>query len=228
MWMELITSVTIGVAYPGPDNQGAPAIEIDASVQHDRSVAEFSFPIGSCKAGTKIEDIQSPGGYASSDNMPRDIDFEHELKADSIHLLLDEDVEGESKRYRVRLINTSGQVVPFHAVDGRLLIVQQALDGNGEWRNVEMLPSSGCGNSYHRVMLDEHQYWQFDVPQYDGSDQTQVRYMLVIRGRAGIISNAIEGHVSTSSLLPFPIYPQSPDPVRHIPASQFIEASKQD
>ncbi len=228
MWMALISSVTIGIGAPSPDNQGAPAIEIDVPAQHDRSAAAFDFPSGSCKAGTKIEDIQSPGGYASSDNIPRDIDFEHELKADSIHLLLDDDVDGESKGYRVRLINTSGQVVPFHAVDGRLLIIQQALDSEGEWRNVEMLPSSGCGNSYHRVMLDRHQYWQFNVPRYEGSDQTQIRYMLVIRGQAGIISNAIAGRVNTTSLLPFPIYPQSPDPVRHMPASQLIELSKQD
>tara|TARA_A100000171_G_scaffold52340_1_gene70257 strand:- start:14420 stop:15106 length:687 start_codon:yes stop_codon:yes gene_type:complete len=228
MWTALITSISIGMAYPGPDDQADPAVEIDAPAQHDCSVAPFGYPKGSCEAGTKIKDLQSPGGYASSDNWPRDIDFEHELKADSIHLLLDADVEGEPKGYRVRLINTSGQVVPFHAVDGRLSIVQQALNADGEWRNVEMLPSSGCGNSYHRVMLDRHQYWQFDVPLYDGSDLTQIRYMLVIRGRAGIISNAIEGRVNTTSLLPFPIYPQSPDPVRHMPASQFIEASKQD
>lgn len=132
MWMALITGVTIGMTNIAPDDPKIPAIEIDAPEQHDRSIAVFSFPIGSCKAGTKIEDLQSPGGYASSDNMPRDIEFEHKLKADSIHLLLDEDVEGESMGYRVRLINTSGQVVPFPAVDGRLLIVQQALDGNGE------------------------------------------------------------------------------------------------
>lgn len=227
MWVALITSVTIGMAYPGPDDQGDPTIEINAPAPNDRSVGAFDFPTGSCKAGTKIKDTQSPGGHASSDNMPRDIDFEHDLKADSIHLLLDDDVEGEPTGYRVRLINTSGQVVPFHAVDGRLLIIQQALDGSGEWRNVEMLPSSGCGNSYHRVMLDRHQYWQFDVPQYEGKDKTQIRYMLVIDGRAGIISNAIEGSVNTTSLLPFPIYPQSPDSVRHMPASQLIELSKQ-
>jgi hypothetical protein len=227
MWMVLITSVTIGMTNIDPDDQVAPAIEIDAPAQHDHSVAPFDYPTGSCKAGTKIEDLQSPGGYASSDNMPRDIDFEHELKADSIHLLLDADVEGESSGYRVRLVNTSGQVVPFHAVDGRLLIVQQALDQDGKWRNVEKLPTSWCGNSYHKVMLDRHQYWQFDVPQYEGKDQTQIRYMLVIRGQGGIISNAIEGRVSTSSLLPFPNFPLSADPVRHMPASQFIEISKQ-
>lgn len=51
----------------------------------------------------------------------------------------------------------------------------QAKNQAGEWKYIEYLPSSICGNSYHTVKLEPGAYWQFAVPVYQGVWKTNIR-----------------------------------------------------
>ena len=73
------------------------------------------------------------------------------------------------------LANPSEDSIFFDAQDSRLYLKIQALDRSGEWKDIEYLPSSWCGNSYHTVFLAPHNYWHFSIPKYQGAFITRFR-----------------------------------------------------
>jgi hypothetical protein len=100
---------------------------------------------------------------------------------------------------RLRLVNATDTVAHFEASDGRLYIVQEAVDTDGEWRFIEYLPSSWCGNSYHTLALESGQAWAFAAPRYSGTHPTRLRFRLIVRDRSGersIYSNEFDGSVN--------------------------------
>jgi hypothetical protein len=77
----------------------------------------------------------------------------------------------------------------------------QALDKQGQWNDIEYLPSSWCGNSYHHVKLAPGSYWSFVMPVYEGEIKTKLRAELDHIGddrECGktIYSNEIEGSIN--------------------------------
>ena len=93
------------------------------------------------------------------------------------------------------LANDTGRRIAFPASDSRLSIVREALDPEGVWKPVEYLPSSWCGNSYHRVFLTDGKIWSFVAPVYRGSFETRMRFRL--RAEDGqIYSNEFAGSVN--------------------------------
>jgi hypothetical protein len=80
--------------------------------------------------------------------------------------------------FHLYLANTTRKTIDFTAQDSRLNINMQALDRDGQWKDIEYLPSSWCGNSYHKVALRSAQYWQFTLPQYHGGFKTRLRAAL--------------------------------------------------
>jgi hypothetical protein len=71
--------------------------------------------------------------------------------------------------------------VRFAAQDSRLYMNMQALDAQNNWRDIEYLPSSWCGNSYHTTALDPQHFWQFAMPVFKGIMQTRIRLKLRIQ-----------------------------------------------
>jgi hypothetical protein len=57
----------------------------------------------------------------------------------------------EYRGMRLLLVNRTKVEAEFPASDSRLSIIQEAQDSEGNWKAIEYLPSSWCGNSYHRV-----------------------------------------------------------------------------
>ncbi len=84
--------------------------------------------------------------------------------------------------YKLLLINNTSDTVVLQAQDSRLYINLQALDKNNEWRDIEYLPSSWCGNSYHTLALPGKSYWSFTIPRYEGEVQTMIRVKLSLDG----------------------------------------------
>ena len=64
------------------------------------------------------------------------------------------------------------------AQDSRLELVLQALDTKGNWRNIEYVPNSWCGNSYHPLALEPGFKWNFSIPVYEGQMPTKIRAVL--------------------------------------------------
>lgn len=57
-------------------------------------------------------------------------------------------------------------------------MIVQAKNSNGEWADIEYLPSSWCGNSIHTLTLAPHEKWDFTTPVYHGINNTKLRIAL--------------------------------------------------
>jgi len=161
--------------------------------------ADFKFMLrGYCYAGSKIPDKQALGGFAGSSHFPKPIKPGKGLRSGEYYLLANpgesSDFYGKYKGMTLHLINATNKPVAFPAQDSRLPIIQEAKDKSGQWRPIEYLASSWCGNSYHRIFLGSNQYWSFDVPRYAGKFKTKLRFKL--EGEKIIYSNEFEGSIN--------------------------------
>lgn len=80
-----------------------------------------------------------------------------------------------AKGMRVDIANATSDTLIFNAQDNRLYVKMQARDKDGNWQDIEYLPSSWCGNSYHSLQLPPGQYWAFVAPVYEGTLTTAMR-----------------------------------------------------
>lgn len=155
-------------------------------------------------AGSSTPDPDAPGGFGSSNNYPRrakGLDFTQ----DRISLVAEigEGITyGEYHGIRLLLANTTGAEVWFSATDSRLNIIQEAIDTDGNWKPIETLPASWCGNSFHRVRLGAGEYWQLAAPRYFGSFATKLRFKLEIDRNTSVYSNEFEGSVNRRQFVP--------------------------
>ncbi|MDJ1500031.1 WG repeat-containing protein [Xanthocytophaga agilis] len=100
------------------------------------------------------------------------------------------------------IANTQSDPVFFELQDGRLSINLQALDEKGQWRDIEYLPKSRCGYSYHTIPLKGHNYWEFAIPQYEGEFKTLLRARLEYKHTEGqknlevMYSNTFEASIN--------------------------------
>lgn len=160
--------------------------------------AEFTFMLrGYCYAGNEKEDPHALGGYGGSDNLPKPLTSIASRK--DLYL---EVVEGSNvvfaNRYTgllVRLVNGGRRTVAIAASDSRLSLVQEALDASGAWKEIEYLPSSWCGNSYHNVYLARNHYWEFVAPRYSGPQKTKLRFKLTLSPDRVLYSATYEGGI---------------------------------
>ena len=156
-------------------------------------------------AGSRIVDKDAPGGFGPSDNFPRAIAPGMKVPEGQLSLVVLPDEESVfAKKYRglkVLVVNSTTDTVGLAASDSRLNIVQEALDRDGQWKPIEYLPSSWCGNSYHNVYLPANYQWSFTAPRYEGTLKTQIRAALGYKKsleaeEQWLYSNEIEGSVN--------------------------------
>jgi hypothetical protein len=152
---------------------------------------------GYCYAGSR-PDKDAPGGYGPSENMPKQLGELTHGRTNEISLVaLPEEVKpfgASHSGFRLLLINRTRSELVLAASDSRIAIVQEALDEKGQWRPVEYLPSSWCGNSYHRVFLPAGHYWEFSAPRYSGTIKTKLRF--VLQGKQPVYSNVFDGTIN--------------------------------
>lgn len=115
------------------------------------------------------------GGFGGSDNRPKVIDKSHSFPNNSLSIVVQ---NSRGKETNVFVTNTTNGQINFRAQDSRLNMKVQALDKEGVWRDIEYLPNSWCGNSYHTLTLKPKQYWAFNTPHYQGDFQTKLRIEL--------------------------------------------------
>lgn len=84
----------------------------------------------------------------------------------------------EYEGFKIYLINNTRKNIVFNTQDNRLYMKTQALNEKGEWKDIEYLPNSWCGNSYYSVTLDKKSYWTFTAPVYSGDYKTKMRVQL--------------------------------------------------
>jgi len=130
----------------------------------------------------KVEDFDSYGGWAKSENVFKKISRPEQFQKESVNLIVDSD---QSVKYldafdgaKLYIANTTKDSLTLSAQDSRIYLIIQALDKDGEWKDIEYTPSSWCGNSYHQVFLPPNCYWEFATPIYEGEFETQLRAKL--------------------------------------------------
>ena len=174
------------------------AIVMLAVCSHAKALIPFETETmirGYCHAGSRKDD-KGLFGYAPSSNAPKKItegipgtDGEIAL----IALPADEVPFGKQYHgFRLLLVNRTAKEVSFAASDSRLYITCEARDQDGEWKPIEYLPSSFCGNSRHSVYLPNGYYWEFSAPVYSGSFKTKLRYTY----RGNSYSNEFDGSIN--------------------------------
>ncbi len=150
-----------------------------------------------------IGDNEESGGWYESDNYPRkDEKFIH---FQGIKLILTEkeftSIDSIYIANKLYLLNNSESKLCLGAQDSRLNITMQAKNMIGIWQNIEYMPNSWCGNSYHTVCLNKNEYWEFSSPIFRGRHKTKLRYKLKITKEDEIISNEIDGYVNTGQFI---------------------------
>ena len=120
------------------------------------------------------------GGFGKTDNSPQPITPEMNFPTKLNVQVRESQVTVDQCPYTLYISNQSGISQLFNAQDSRLYLKLQAKDAKGDWRDIEYLPSSWCGNSYHLLTLPNQSYWSFPVPRFEGSFSTVLRAELKV------------------------------------------------
>lgn len=122
------------------------------------------------------------GGFGSSENIPKKNsstdNFTPKTLSVSVRTEIRDTIFGDRNGITVFIANTSKKKIDFNAQDSRLYMKVQALNSKGEWKDIEYLPSSWCGNSYHTLTLEPKHFWTFLTPIYEGDFKTKLRVEL--------------------------------------------------
>jgi len=104
------------------------------------------------------------GGFGRSDNYPEKISGKDQFPVKSLSVVVHPDksdtVGGGYKGIPVFVSNTLRKKIEFNAQDSRLNMIVEAKNTLGQWQDIEYLPSSWCGNSYHTLTLDARTFME--------------------------------------------------------------------
>jgi len=98
--------------------------------------------------------------------------------------------------------NTTSDTMFFNAQDGDIAMNLQALNSRGQWADIEYVPNSWCGNSYHTVFLAPNELWDYSIPAFQGAIKTRIRTRLKYKKSFNqevpdiLYSNEIIGYVN--------------------------------
>lgn len=121
------------------------------------------------------------GGFGSSNNFPNKIKSQ-KFPKNKISVIVNptklDTISEIYNGFNVYVVNNTTTNLNFSAQDSRLDMKVQAKNEDGQWRDIEYLPSSWCGNSYHTLSLKPKYYWTFTTPNYEGEIKTKLRVEL--------------------------------------------------
>jgi hypothetical protein len=149
---------------------------------------------------------KGPGGYGRAGERPRPIVQTDSFCTGHTYLWVDTSQlsarDGKWNAYPVYLINHSDSIFSMYVNSSRLPILLEVYHEN-QWQIVEFLPTSDCGNSYHHVSLNKHEFWALAAPRYAGALKVSMRYVLL--GNApnktpALVSNTFMGRINLKQI----------------------------
>ncbi len=131
--------------------------------------------------------------------------FHQELEKGKLLLLAMESGQApfiEDKMYKkcpsgmiLFVINTTEDTIHISTQDGSLIVIQEALDNDRNWKPIEYWIYSWCGNSYdHSLILQPGQFAFSGAIRYSGAVQTKLRFKLK-SGEHLYLSNSFDGSI---------------------------------
>ena len=158
---------------------------------------------GHLYAKSSIIDTTALGGFGSSDNLPKKINENLTLASSGLLLKIDTTktttINDKYNGYKLYIANKTDTIVRLDASDSRLNVIAEVFY-KGEWKPIEYLPSSWCGNSYHDVYLKQNEYWEFEIPKFTGEIKTKLRYKLILGKDKFLYSNEIQTSINKGQL----------------------------
>lgn len=157
-------------------------------------------------AGTSQVDSTALGGFYEGKNSPKNLTSEisEYSKSNKLEIIVKPDLTTELEKgisgFKVFIINKSDSIKELPAQDSRLYLKRQVFYKN-EWRDIEYLPSSWCGNSYHSVYIKPNEYWDFTAPCLNGKIDAKFRFELYINEELTIYSNEFNGRFNKKQLI---------------------------
>lgn len=152
------------------------------------------------------EELAGFGGWSSSANSFQKNKANNEFNNNELSLIAvsDKNVKYLEKYSAMKLYiaNTTLDTFYFDAQDSRLYLKLQAQDKYGNWNDIEYLPSSWCGNSYHSLFLPPDYHWVFVIPIFEGEYKTKLRAELLYKAHSDdktektLYSNEFEGSIN--------------------------------
>lgn len=153
----------------------------------------------------KNTEDDNSGGWATSPNKPNII-TDMKFPGNSFSITIDtnniDTFANQFFGFKIFISNTTADTVKLNAQDSRLYMKLQAQNSKGEWKDIEYLPSSWCGNSYHKIELEPNAFWKFTIPKYNGEIQTKIRAELKfidnenLKTEKVVYSNIINGSIN--------------------------------
>lgn len=131
-------------------------------------------------------------GWYESDNIPRKMNDSITFEKNALSIIVNTKIVNGQKQHEVYVGNTLSSICSFNAQDSRLNMKVQAKDKQGIWRDIEYLPASWCGNSYHILTLEPNYFWTFSTPNYVGDFKTKLRIALESLAKKSKYSSTIE------------------------------------
>ena len=156
-------------------------------------------------AGTSQVDSTALGGFYEDNNSPKSLTSEISKFSESnkLEIIVKPELTTEFERgisgFKVFIINKSDSIKELPAQDSRLYLKRQVFYKN-EWKDIEYLPSSWCGNSYHSVFIKPNEYWDFTAPCLKGKIDSKFRFELYINEELTIYSNEFYGSFNKKQL----------------------------
>lgn len=149
-------------------------------------------------AGTAKVDTAALGGFYEDKNRPKMIGEGIHTLADAAKFQLiakSDSLAAFEKRiqgFKVFVVNLTDTIVELRAQDSRLNLKRQVFYHN-QWQDIEYLPTSWCGNSYHSVFINPGEYWDFTAPCLVGKIPAKFRFVLRLNDQTELFSNEFEG-----------------------------------
>ena len=99
--------------------------------------------------------------------------------------------------FPVYIFNPTKKSVRLEEQDGRIMMIQEALDTNSQWTPIEVWKFSDCGNSYGGVILRPNYYIMTKIVKYKGPYKTLLRLKMINNDEI-IYSKPFKGSINLS------------------------------
>ncbi len=96
---------------------------------------------------------------------------------------------------KLTILNNSDSAIIVSIEDRQLILIQEAMTPEGEWKPIEFFIHSDCGNSYSDFRIPSKMSYEISVAKYAGAFETSIRVLALIDQQA-YTSNEIRGRVN--------------------------------
>jgi hypothetical protein len=183
---KLVSEIPNKISSINVDSTKLDTLDIDYQIQSDF----FAY--------SSDKNKKRSNGEAHSTNLPKIVD--DNFPKGSFYLTVNQNeltsIDSMRIGHKLYLVNTTDKAINITGIDSRIYILIEALNDFYQWKPISFLPPTFCGNSYHEIVLDKNEYWDFKAPIFKGNYKTKLRYVLYLDRETCVYSNEIDASIN--------------------------------